>query len=91
MKHPQLYGYGRKDHWISRTIMIEGDPFNKEHRLNECKHIEPVKQKKRGLALEQNEAAFREVEELLKADILYKVKYQTWVANLAMIKKRDRR
>ncbi|GJW36965.1 retrovirus-related pol polyprotein from transposon TNT 1-94 [Tanacetum coccineum] len=33
---------------ISRTIMIEGKPFNTEHRLNEYKHIEPVKQKKRG-------------------------------------------
>ncbi|GKC47883.1 reverse transcriptase domain-containing protein [Tanacetum coccineum] len=61
------------------------------HRLNEYKHIEPVKQKKRGLALEQNEAVSREVEELLKEDILREVIYQTWVANPVMIKKRDGR
>ncbi|GKB38005.1 hypothetical protein Tco_0882947 [Tanacetum coccineum] len=34
------------------TIKVEGKPFNTEHRLNEHKHIEPVKQKKRGLAPE---------------------------------------
>ncbi|GJY56816.1 hypothetical protein Tco_0455931 [Tanacetum coccineum] len=50
-----------------------------------------VKQKKRGLAPEQNEAACKEEEELLKADILHEVKYQTWVANPIMIKKRDER
>ncbi|GJY67862.1 hypothetical protein Tco_0470844 [Tanacetum coccineum] len=29
------------------TIKVEGKPFNTEHKLNEHKHIEPVKQKKR--------------------------------------------
>ncbi|GJZ98187.1 reverse transcriptase domain-containing protein [Tanacetum coccineum] len=65
--------------------MVEGKPFNTEHKLNENKHIEPVKKKKRGLALERNEATCKEVEELLKPDILREVKYQTWVANLIMI------
>ncbi|GKB39276.1 reverse transcriptase domain-containing protein [Tanacetum coccineum] len=59
--------------------------------MNEYKHIKLVKQKKRGLAPEQNEAACKEEEELLKADILHEVKYQTWVANPIMIKKRDER
>ncbi|GJZ06390.1 reverse transcriptase domain-containing protein [Tanacetum coccineum] len=53
--------------------------------LNEYKHIEPVKQKKRGLAPEQHKAAFKEVDELTKASILREVKYQTWVANLVMV------
>ncbi|GJV94706.1 hypothetical protein Tco_1546283 [Tanacetum coccineum] len=35
---------------ISRTIMVGGKLFNTEHKLNEYKHIKPVKQKKRGLA-----------------------------------------
>ncbi|GJZ06673.1 hypothetical protein Tco_0540466 [Tanacetum coccineum] len=51
---------------ISRTIMVGGKPFNTEHRLNEFKHIEPVKQKKRSLAPEQNEAIHKEVEELMR-------------------------
>ncbi|GJT29432.1 reverse transcriptase domain-containing protein [Tanacetum coccineum] len=55
---------------IPRTIMIGGNPFNTEYWLNEFKHIEPVKQKKRGLTPEQNEAICKEVEELRKANIL---------------------
>ncbi|GJR54810.1 reverse transcriptase domain-containing protein, partial [Tanacetum coccineum] len=71
------------------TIMVGGKPFNTEHKLNEYKHIEPVKQKKRGLAPERNEAACKEVDELTKAGILWEVKYQTWVANPVMVKKSD--
>ncbi|GJV16597.1 reverse transcriptase domain-containing protein [Tanacetum coccineum] len=48
---------------IPRTIMVGGKPFNMEHKLNEYKHIELVKQKK----------------------------YQTWVANLVMVKKSNGR
>ncbi|GJR12997.1 reverse transcriptase domain-containing protein [Tanacetum coccineum] len=60
---------------ILRIIMLGGNPFNTEHRLNEFKHIEPVKQKKRGLAPERNEAICKEVEELTNANILREVKY----------------
>ncbi|GJV90978.1 hypothetical protein Tco_1538791 [Tanacetum coccineum] len=35
---------------VSRTIIIGGETFNTEHRVNELKHLEPVKQKKRSLA-----------------------------------------
>nr|GEV66106.1 reverse transcriptase domain-containing protein [Tanacetum cinerariifolium] len=62
---------------IPRTIMVEGKPIITKHRLNKHKHIKPVKQKKRGLAPEQNEAYCKEVEELLKADILHEVTCQT--------------
>ncbi|GKC75064.1 hypothetical protein Tco_1125838 [Tanacetum coccineum] len=44
---------------------------------------------KRGLAPERNEAACKKVDELSKAGILREVKYQTWVANLVMVKKSD--
>ncbi|GJX49237.1 hypothetical protein Tco_0276082 [Tanacetum coccineum] len=76
---------------IPRTIMVVGKTFNTEHRLNEFKHIEPIKQKKRGLATERNEAICKEVEELTKANILREVKYQTWVSNPVMVKKDDGR
>ncbi|GKE76513.1 hypothetical protein Tco_1542633, partial [Tanacetum coccineum] len=39
-----------------KTIMVGGEPFNTEHRLNEFKHIELVKKKKRILTAERNEA-----------------------------------
>ncbi|GKA49399.1 hypothetical protein Tco_0742472 [Tanacetum coccineum] len=41
---------------VSRTIIVGGEIFNAEHRVNESKHVEPVKQKKRSLTLEKNEA-----------------------------------
>ncbi|GKB24145.1 reverse transcriptase domain-containing protein [Tanacetum coccineum] len=69
--------------------MVGGKPFNTEHKLNEYTHIEPVKQKRRGLAPERNETACKEVDELTKEGILWKVKYQTWVANPVMVKKSD--
>ncbi|GKB30961.1 hypothetical protein Tco_0870362 [Tanacetum coccineum] len=69
---------------IPRTIMVGGKPFKTEHQLNEFKHIEPVKQKKRGLAPERNEVIRNKVEKLTKANILREVKYHTWVSNPVM-------
>nr|GEX45921.1 putative reverse transcriptase domain, ribonuclease H-like domain protein [Tanacetum cinerariifolium] len=71
-----------------RTIMVGRKPFITEHKLNELKHMEPRKQKNRGLAPERSEALHKEVQELTKAKILREVKYQTWVSNPLMIKKR---
>ncbi|GJZ25565.1 reverse transcriptase domain-containing protein [Tanacetum coccineum] len=72
---------------IPRTIMVGGKPFITEHKLNELKHMEARKQKKRGLAPERNEALYKEVEELTKVNILREVKYRTWVSNPVMIRK----
>ncbi|GKE28594.1 reverse transcriptase domain-containing protein [Tanacetum coccineum] len=74
---------------ILRTIMVEGKPFNTEHKLNEYSHIKLIKQNKRGLGPDHNMAACKETEELTKAGILRKVKHQTWVANPVMVKKSD--
>jgi hypothetical protein len=72
---------------IPRTLMIEGKPFITEHRLNEHKHIIPVAQKRRNLAKERDEAACKEVNDLLSAGILRESKYHTWVANPVMVRK----
>ncbi|GJZ56323.1 hypothetical protein Tco_0611516 [Tanacetum coccineum] len=74
---------------IPRTIMVEGKPFNTEHKLNEYSHVKPIKQNKRGLGPDRNMAACKETKELTKAGILQKVKHQTWVANPVMVKKSD--
>ncbi|GJQ98491.1 reverse transcriptase domain-containing protein [Tanacetum coccineum] len=71
------------------TNFKERKPFNTEHKLNEYKHIKPIKQKKHGLGPDRNVAVCKEVEELMKAGILQKVKNQTWVANPVMVKKSD--
>ncbi|GJZ29532.1 reverse transcriptase domain-containing protein, partial [Tanacetum coccineum] len=72
---------------VLRTIMISGEAFNTEHKVNKLKHLELVKQKKRSLAPKRNEAMHTQVEELTKANILREVKYQTWVSNPVIVKK----
>ncbi|GKE61595.1 hypothetical protein Tco_1511962, partial [Tanacetum coccineum] len=37
---------------VPTTLVIDGNPFGTEHKLNEYNHIEPVEQKRRGLAPE---------------------------------------
>nr|GEX50073.1 reverse transcriptase domain-containing protein [Tanacetum cinerariifolium] len=74
---------------IPRTITVKGKSFNIEQKLNEYSHVKPIKQKRRGVGLDCNTAACREVEELTKAGILQEVKRQTWVANPVMVKKSD--
>ncbi|GKA10943.1 hypothetical protein Tco_0690376 [Tanacetum coccineum] len=69
--------------------MVEGKPFNMEHKRNEYNHIKPIKQNKRGLGPDRNMAACKEIEELTKVGILWKAKRQTWVDNLVMVKKSD--
>ncbi|GJW12533.1 reverse transcriptase domain-containing protein [Tanacetum coccineum] len=75
---------------IPRTIMIEGKPFKTEHKLNEYSHIRSIKQKRRGLGPDRSTTACKELEELTKAEILRKVKHQTWVANPVLVKKSNR-
>ncbi|GJY68654.1 hypothetical protein Tco_0471636 [Tanacetum coccineum] len=65
---------------IPRTIMVEGKPFNMEHKLNEYNHYKLIKQNKKGLGPDRNMAACKETEELMNAGILQKAKHQTWVA-----------
>ncbi|GJW88799.1 reverse transcriptase domain-containing protein [Tanacetum coccineum] len=62
---------------ILRTIMVDGKPFNTEHKLNEYSHIKPIKQYKQSLGPNHNTAACKEAEEHTKERILRKVKHQT--------------
>ncbi|GJX49240.1 hypothetical protein Tco_0276085 [Tanacetum coccineum] len=62
---------------ILRTITVGGKPFITKHKLNEYKHIKPIKQKKRVLGPDRNEAACKEVDDLTKAGILRQVKDHT--------------
>ncbi|GKA97832.1 reverse transcriptase domain-containing protein [Tanacetum coccineum] len=41
--------------WVPRVLMIGGETFNTEHRINVFNHAEPIKQKKRSMAPERNE------------------------------------
>ncbi|GJR65126.1 reverse transcriptase domain-containing protein [Tanacetum coccineum] len=54
-------------------------------------HTSRVKQKKKNLAPERNEAIHNQIEELTEAGILREVKYQTWVSNPMVVKKDNRK
>ncbi|GKA22331.1 reverse transcriptase domain-containing protein [Tanacetum coccineum] len=43
---------------IPRTIMVEGKPFNTEHKLNKYSHVKPIKQNKKGLGPDRSMAAY---------------------------------
>ncbi|GJR61087.1 reverse transcriptase domain-containing protein [Tanacetum coccineum] len=55
---------------VPRVLMIEGETFNTEHRINVFNHAKPVKQKKKSLAPERNKAILSHVEELIEVGIL---------------------
>ncbi|GKE71959.1 hypothetical protein Tco_1530031, partial [Tanacetum coccineum] len=85
--HTDVFAWTAHMTGVPRTIMVGGEIFNTEHRVNESKHVEPVKQKKRSLTPERNEAIHTQVKELTKVNILREVKYQTCVSNPVIAKK----
>ena len=60
-----------------------------EHALNISETTKPVTQKRLSLAPDRSMAACKEVDKLVEARILRKVKYHTWVANPVMVRKFD--
>ncbi|GJZ01179.1 hypothetical protein Tco_0519140 [Tanacetum coccineum] len=63
--------------------------FIAEHELKRYPHIELIVQRKRSIALDRRKVVKDEVTEWLKAGIVRKVWYPTWVANLVLVKKSD--
>ncbi|GJW61076.1 reverse transcriptase domain-containing protein [Tanacetum coccineum] len=60
-----------------------------EHRLNIREGYSPVRQKKRGQALECPKAIQAEVQKLVEAGIIREVYYHDWLSNPVMVKKHD--
>ncbi|GKD05836.1 hypothetical protein Tco_1180810 [Tanacetum coccineum] len=60
-----------------------------EHIQDTYPHIEPKAQKKRGLAPDRRKVVTDEGNEWLKAGIVRRVRYPTWVANPVLVKKVD--
>ncbi|GJX84716.1 hypothetical protein Tco_0335490 [Tanacetum coccineum] len=65
-----------------------GSTINK-HKLNVQEGCLPVRQKKRGQALERNKAIQDEVEKLVDVGIMKEVHYHMWLSNPVMVKKHD--
>nr|GEZ73628.1 reverse transcriptase domain-containing protein [Tanacetum cinerariifolium] len=60
-----------------------------EHELKTYAHIEPRVQRKRSIALDRRKVVKEEVAEWLKAGIVRRVRYPSWVANPVLVKKLD--
>ncbi|GKF09305.1 hypothetical protein Tco_0043529, partial [Tanacetum coccineum] len=60
-----------------------------EHKLNVRKGCPPVRQKKRGQAVERNVVINDEVGKLVTAGIMREVHYHDWLSNPVMVKKSD--
>ncbi|GJU81211.1 reverse transcriptase domain-containing protein [Tanacetum coccineum] len=60
-----------------------------EHELKTYHHIKPRMQRKRSIAPKRRKVVKDEVTEWLKARIVRKVRYPTWVANLVLVKNPD--
>ncbi|GKA70690.1 reverse transcriptase domain-containing protein [Tanacetum coccineum] len=63
--------------------------FIAEHELRTYHHIEPRVQRKRSIAPDRRKVVKDEVAKWLKAGIVRKVRYPTWVANPVLVKKPD--
>ncbi|GKC29771.1 reverse transcriptase domain-containing protein, partial [Tanacetum coccineum] len=75
-----------QDDHPDQTIIIGGN------LTTECRtypHIEPKVQRKRSIAPDRRKVVKDEVAEWLKAGIVRKVRYPTWVANPVLVKKSD--
>ncbi|KAL8120226.1 hypothetical protein AgCh_017389 [Apium graveolens] len=59
------------------------------HSLDVNPERKPIKQKRRNFTPERQKAIDEEVEKLLKAGIIYEVKYPEWLANVVKVKKEN--
>ncbi|GKA72108.1 hypothetical protein Tco_0778324, partial [Tanacetum coccineum] len=55
-----------------------------KHRLNVREGCQPIRQKKRGQAIERNIAINDEVSKLVAAEIIREVHYHDWLSNPIM-------
>jgi len=67
------------------------DPQVITHRLSLYKEARPIAQKKRHLGEERRQAARDEADKLLQARFIRKAHYTTWLANVVMVKKANRK
>ncbi|GKC66793.1 hypothetical protein Tco_1099391 [Tanacetum coccineum] len=60
-----------------------------KHRLNVRKGCSSVRQKKRGQAVDRNQAIQEEVGKLVEAGIMRELHYHDWLSNPVMVRKHD--
>ena len=59
------------------------------HQLNIDPRYPPVRQKKRGFALERNKIVNDEIDRLLEIDTIEPCQYPDWLSNVVVVKKKN--
>ena len=81
-KNQDVFAWSASDlRGVSRDII--------QHRLDINPNIKPKKQKLRKMADEKVAAVKAEVQRLLDANVIRKIKYPTWLANTVPVKKKN--
>jgi len=61
------------------------------HKLAICPQVKSISQKKRKIEEEQRKTIRKEVDKLPNANFIGEVKYSTWLSNVVMIKKANKK
>jgi len=67
------------------------DPSVMSHKLSFCREARPMSQKKHRLGEERRVAVEEEVQKLLEANFIQEVQYTTWLSNIVLVKKSNRK
>ena len=65
------------------------DPSVITHQLNVYPSSKPLRQKKRVIALERNNAIKEEVQKLVTVEFIREAYYPNWLSNVVMVKKEN--
>ena len=71
--------------------MVGINPAHAAHKLNVTPSARPIKQKVRRSHPDRHQVIQAEVDNLLKARFIREVKYPEWLANVAVVPKKNRK
>jgi hypothetical protein len=68
---------------ISPSVMV--------HKLNADPNFKPMQQRWRAYSAEKSKAATKEVKKLFEAGFIKEIQYTTWLSNVVLVKKSNRK
>lgn len=81
-----------QDNFARCTSDMPGiDPSISEHKLNIDPTTTPIKQRLRRFKDEKEDLIKEEVAKLLQANFIREITYQSWLVNVVMVKKSNRK
>ena len=74
---------------LTHSDIASINPINASHKLNVIPSARPVRQKVRRFHSDCHQVIKEEVDNLLKARFIGEIKYPEWMANVAVVLKKD--